>query len=581
MNNQLRRILSLTLAVLMLMGMGACAAPARHENQTQAAPTAPSQPPAVQLENQTPVTDQLTREEKEEIVQILGTGSEEVSDLPEEELDIIVDQLIEELEQAENPQPDATVDVDEDAYDENGAMNQPFDQVYPDLVEKEQVVYDDESLLLKLRNDQCGISDGMKAAGVAALEPIVPMEEFTWFEAKLIDGTDANAALDALRLLPEVVLAEYNYQIQTAAIDHYKDLPGDKHFDGNKHHDDQWYMHHCGIPDGYGQMQTDGGSPSVIVAVIDTGVDYDHEDLAQNMWFNPGEIPDDGRDNDGNGYVDDYYGINLIAGKGSADDDNGHGTHVAGIIAAQNNNLGTVGIAYNVKIMPIKAAMASGYLHQSDIAKAILYAYENGAEVINMSFGGTACSIAVQDALAVAYTRCVLVASAGNDGKPNQPTPTAPALPNYPAALNYVLGVMSVDRSGVESRFTNWDVEGFNGIEYELYAPGESMMSTLPGNRYGILSGTSMASPVVAAMAAILRSEFEDRDLYPTKFIYGQLASTSSHSGVCLKGSVQGGIGLCYRAGGRRFLRTAGTQQQTKQKYKDKNCSFHSRLFHM
>lgn len=475
MRGNTKRFVALCMAAVLIFSAAGCTQPAREASL--AAPSAP-QPVPEQIPEKLPAAQlsdggktlpqELTREEKEEIVEILGDVSEDIQEIPDEELDEIVEDLIEELEKEELTPTQPTIDMDEDAYDENGAMNQPFDEVYPELIEKEEVAYDDESLLLKLRNDQRGISDGMKAAGVAALEPIVPMEEYTWYEAKLVEGTDANRALDALRLLPEVVLAEYNYQIQTAAIDHYKELPGDKHFDGNKHHDDQWYMHHCGIPDGYGQMQTDGGSSSVIVAVIDTGVDYDHEDLAQNMWFNPGEIPDDGMDNDGNGYVDDYYGIDLIRGSGSADDDNGHGTHVAGIIAARNNNLGTVGIAYNVRIMPIKAAMASGYLHQSDIAKAVLYAYENGAEVINMSFGGTACSIAVQDALAVAYTRCVLVASAGNDGKPNEPTLTALALPNYPAALNYVLGVMSVNAQGVESGFTNYDVEGFNGIEYEL-----------------------------------------------------------------------------------------------------------------
>ena len=154
----------------------------------------------------------------------------------------------------------------------------------------------------------------------------------------------------------------------------------------------------------------------MVVAVIDTGVDYEHEDLKDNIWVNTKEIPDNGYDDDGNGYVDDYYGVDIVAGVGNGGDTHGHGTHVAGIIAARNNNVGVLGIAYNVKIMPVKAAMHSGTLNQSDIAKAVLYAYNNGAEVINMSFGGSACSIAVQDALATAYTRCVLVASAGNSG---------------------------------------------------------------------------------------------------------------------------------------------------------------------
>ena len=465
---------------------------------------------------------------------------EDLENMEDEELgDLIVD-ILENI--TENP-GDTTVEVkvDPGAYDENGAMTSPFDQVYPELIENGLVAFDDETLLIKMRNSRNGeITAEMAAAGIAVLEVIVPMEETSWYEAKLVAGTDATVALAALRELSYILVAEYNYAVETAQIDSYKPFPDDMGFGHNEHHKDQWHMHHCGIPDGMEAMTTNGGSSSVIVAVIDTGVDIDHEDLAQNIWVNVNEIPDNGLDDDNNGYVDDYYGVNIITGNGNGDDDNGHGTHVAGIIAAQNNNLGTVGIAYNVKIMPIKAASASGYLHQSDIAKAILYAYENGAEVINMSFGGTSCSIAVQDALAVAYNRCVLVASAGNDGAPNEFVQGWATIPNYPAALTYVLGVMSVDQNGVESSFTNWDVTAFNGVEYELYAPGDSIMSTLPDNRYGILSGTSMAAPVVSAIAAILRSEFTDRDLYPTKFIYGQLCSTSEYHATCLDPKAHG-----------------------------------------
>ena len=511
-DHSIRRILAAVLAFVMLLSMAGCAVKAPQTEQSQSGTTA----------------TQTDRDKNELIAEVLGDT--DTSDMDDGELKNLADQLISGLEK-----DSAAITTDSSVYDENGAMTEPFDQVYPELVENGTVTYDDETLLLKMSNSRGGkISEGMAQAGVAALEAIVPMEEATWYEAKLLEGTDASAAIAALRELSEVLLVEYNYEIQTADIDCYKDF-GDGHdFSGNDHHRDQWHMHHCGIPDGYEQMTTSGGSSSVIVAVIDTGVDYDHEDLANNIWINTGEIPDNGIDDDGNGYIDDYYGVDIVSGIGNGDDDNGHGTHVAGIIAAENNDLGVVGIAYNVKIMSVKAAMASGTLNQSDIAKAVLYAYEMGAEVINMSFGGSACSIAVQDALAVAYTRCVLVASAGNDGMPNQATDCYPLpLPNYPAALTYVLGVMSVDENGVESIFTNWDAIAYNGTEYELYAPGENMMSTLPNNSYGQLSGTSMAAPVVSAIAAILRSEFTDRDKYPTKFIYGQLCSTSGYTATC------------------------------------------------
>ena len=306
----------------------------------------------------------------------------------------------------------------------------------------------------------------------------------------------------------------------------------------NPKYKDQWYLDKAGIKKAW-EYEKENDLPmageGTIVAVIDTGVDFDHIDLKSNMWKNVNEIPDNGMDDDGNGYVDDYYGIDIVYGSGNGDDDHGHGTHVAGIIAAANNKEGIVGIAYNSKIMAVKAGQASGYFLQSDIAKAIIYAWQNGADVINMSFGGTASSIAVQDALTAAYTDCILVASAGNDGMHNEPVPgLLPPKPNYPAAFKYVLGVMSVNQSGVESGFTNWDVKAYTTVEYEVYAPGEQIWSTIPNDRYAAWSGTSMAAPVVSAAAANLRAAFGDRDTYPTKFIYAQLASTSEVSAYCL-----------------------------------------------
>lgn len=583
-----KRIVALVLAVALIAGLVVCAVQSRNlhtsngntsldagqvltpgaaqpavDNQqpdadaqqdASAQPEQNVQQPAAQLPEGAIAVDTIDTEDRDELEQIVtildpSVSGDKLQNMDDQQVQDLAQELVEKLEESESSkvvdlgitedkQTTPEVEVDPDNYDEDGAMTAPFDQLYPELIEQEKVEYDEQTLLIKMSNSRNGaISSGMSAAGVAQLTAIVPLDEATWYEAKLYKDTDITSAVETLRGLSEVMLVDYNYTIQTAAIDSWKPLPEDKGFDNNKHHDDQWHMHHCGIPDGIPEMTTDGGDSGVVVAVIDTGVDYDHEDLADNIWINRGEIPDDGIDNDGNGYIDDYYGANVITDQGNGDDDNGHGTHVAGIIAAQNNNLGVVGLAYNVKIMPIKAAMASGYLNQADIAEAIIYAYNHGADVINMSFGGTASSIAVQDALALAYTRSVLVASAGNNGAPNE---GLGAIPNYPAALTYVLGVMSVDQNGVESAFTNYDVAGFNGVEYELYAPGNEIMSTLPNDTYGILSGTSMAAPVVSAMAAILRSEFSDPDTYPTRFIYGQLASTSGYNATCLNPEVHG-----------------------------------------
>ena len=524
-----KKLLAIVLAISMVLSFAACGNPTPEKSSDDSINSTP-----VGLhedENGDIDLEDLSLEDPETIINILDPDID-TSKLSDKELEDTAHDLLDGINKVDD---ENTIDINDnkDAYDENGAMTKPFDEVYPEAIEEEIVEYSDETILVKMSNSKNGrITLGMFAAGVAKLDAIVPLENETWYKASLRKGTDAQKALENLRELKEIILAEYDYKIKTAAIDDYQDIDASFGLDCNEKVKDQWYLNHCGIPEGFNYMKYAGGQPNVIVAVIDSGVDIDHEDLAHNIWKNTKEKPDNGIDDDGNGYIDDYYGVNIISGKGNGDDDNGHGTHVAGIIAAQNNNLGTVGIAYKTTIMPIKAAASSGYLLQSDIAKAVLYAYENGAEVINMSFGGSACSIAVQDALASAYTRCVLVASAGNDGVPNE-HPMIPSMPNYPAALTYVLGVMAVDQYGRETSFTNWDYKLYNGKEYELYAPGYSIMSTLPNDTYGSLSGTSMAAPVVSAMAAILRSEFSDRDTYPTKFIYGQLASTSEISADC------------------------------------------------
>ena len=190
-----------------------------------------------------------------------------------------------------------------------------------------------------------------------------------------------------------------------------------------------------------------GGDESIVVAVIDSGVDYDHPDLAANMWVNTQEIPGNNVDDDNNGFVDDIHGVTVVgesySHSGNPDDDHGHGTHVAGIIASTGaNGVGGVGVAYNSKIMAIKAGQYSGVLTTADIAEGIYYAVDNGADVINMSFGGYGRSQVEQDALAIAFSKAVLIAAAGNDGIPNQPCPIIGA-PLYPAAHPWVLGVMS------------------------------------------------------------------------------------------------------------------------------------------
>lgn len=296
----------------------------------------------------------------------------------------------------------------------------------------------------------------------------------------------------------------------------------------NKGMDKQWYLKDQKLEsvwsnEGYGNTAGEG----VVVAVIDTGVDYNHEDLQDNIWTNSAEVSGQkGTDDDNNGYVDDVHGINLIDPNETPMDDHGHGTHVAGIIAMENNNVGGVGIAYKSKIMPIKAGGSDGTFNSTDIAKGIEYAYKNGADVINMSFGSSAHSALIENALQDAFNSCVLVAAAGNYRIPTADCPLG-GQNTYPASYSYVIGVMAYDEANSFASFSNWDYIPNANAEYEVVAPGVSVYSTLPNGRYASWNGTSMAAPMVSAEAAILRSSLKDKDTYSSRYIMGQLVGAT------------------------------------------------------
>lgn len=299
----------------------------------------------------------------------------------------------------------------------------------------------------------------------------------------------------------------------------------------NKGMDKQWYLKDQKLEsvwgnEDYGNTAGEG----TVVAVIDTGVDYNHEDLQDNIWTNSAEVSGTtGADDDNNGYVDDVHGINLIDPNETPMDDHGHGTHVTGIIAMENNNVGGVGIAYKSKIMPIKAGGSDGTFYSSDIAKGIEYAYKNGADVINMSFGSSAHSALIENALQDAFGSCVLVAAAGNESAPTADAP--PMFSNkvnmYPAAYSYVIGVMAYDENNKFASFSNWDYLPNANAEYEVVASGINIYSTLPNGRYATWNGTSMAAPMVSAEAAILRSSLKDKSTYSSRYIMGQLVGAT------------------------------------------------------
>lgn len=347
-----------------------------------------------------------------------------------------------------------------------------------------------------------------------------------WHTILLEDGVDTEEAVKYLHKLDVFETVDYDYVMKS---------DGDTvDISGNTYAEDLTYLDTMGVKNGWehnaNNKKYPGGSADVVIAIIDTGVDYNHIDLRNNIWVNSAEIPGNGIDDDGNGYVDDVNGWDFVGDDNDPMDDNGHGTHVAGIAAAENNKTGTVGVAYNCKIMCLKAGNSSGYFNNSDIAEAIQYAYMNGASVINMSFGGSSISIAVEDALMDAYNQCVLVAAAGNDSLCNNLSCWQHVRGVcYPAALPYVIGVMSCNANGTtRSAFSNFDHYPYGTVEYEVYACGEQIPSTWPNNKYATLSGTSMACPVVAGIAAVLRSTYPDREVYSNKYIQSQIVNTGT-----------------------------------------------------
>ena len=258
----------------------------------------------------------------------------------------------------------------------------------------------------------------------------------------------------------------------------------------------------------------------VVVAVLDTGVDRNHVDLSDNIFTNSGEILGDGIDNDNNGYIDDFYGWNFDSNNNNTLDFRGHGTHVAGTIAAIDNDFGATGIAHNAQIMPVKVLGDDGSGSYESVANGIRYAADNGADVINMSLGGSADSSLLRSAVEYAASKGVIVVMAsGNDGD-------STTMGHYPAAYatNWGIAVGAVDRNSNMASFTNRS--GIFPLTY-VTAPGVSVYSTTPNNRYSSYSGTSMATPHVAGVVALMLSA--NPDLTESE-VYDILTSTAESS---------------------------------------------------
>jgi subtilisin family serine protease len=235
------------------------------------------------------------------------------------------------------------------------------------------------------------------------------------------------------------------------------------------------------------------GSKKVVVAVIDTGVDYNNKYL-KNIWTNKGEIPNNGIDDDKNGFIDDVHGFNFVANSGDPMDDHKHGTHCSGTIAGSDG----IGFAPNIVIMPVKFLSAQGSGSLADAVKAIDYATINGANIMSNSWGGGGFEQPMLDVIKKAGEKGIIfVAAAGNDGSDNDATPSYPA--SYQS--DNVIAVAASDKDDKMAEFSNW---GLTSVV--LAAPGVDIISSVPGDKLEKLSGTSMATPAVSGTVALMLS---------------------------------------------------------------------------
>lgn len=247
------------------------------------------------------------------------------------------------------------------------------------------------------------------------------------------------------------------------------------------------------------------GSSNIVIAIVDTGIDYNHPDLAANMWVNSGEIPNNNIDDDNNGYIDDIHGINAITGTGIPLDDQSHGTHCAGTIGARgNNSIGLVGVSHQVKLMATKFLSSTGSGTLYDAVKSLDYINMMKSRGINIrassnSWGGGGFYQALYDAISRSRDRDILfIAAAGNNSS------NITTYPSYPASyqLENVVSVASTDESGAMSYFSNF------GPSVSIAAPGSNIYSTIPGGGYAVKSGTSMATPHVSGVVALIASQY-------------------------------------------------------------------------
>lgn len=306
------------------------------------------------------------------------------------------------------------------------------------------------------------------------------------FVVEVPAGTDSRALADRLGRLPGVAAAEPDRPVSAVWSD---GTPNDTFFlDGT-----QWGPRRVQAEHAWRIARGDG----VTIAIIDTGVDLDHEDLSGRLWANPGEIPGNGIDDDGNGFIDDVHGWDFVNRDGDPRDDNGHGTHCAGIAAAETDNaVGIAGMAPGARIMAVKVLDSRGSGSTATLAEGISYALDNGADIISVSIGGPSGASVLLGAIRRATAaRVPVIAAAGNEG----------GAILFPAAYPESLCVGASDADDVRTSYSNY------GSALDVLAPGgtpgRAIYSTVRNNGYDWKIGTSMATPHVSGVAALLRGE--------------------------------------------------------------------------
>lgn len=334
------------------------------------------------------------------------------------------------------------------------------------------------NLMISAFKSSASAADSLRRMSVDA--PSTRPFDLMKIELKTGSVIELISALNAIHSLPGIIFAEPNFRVQKIAA------PNDPKFPS------LWGMSKIKAPETWNSFT---GSQDAIVAVIDTGVDYNHEDLKDNIWINTKEIANNGIDDDSNGYIDDVRGWDFAYGDNDPKDGDSHGTHCAGTVAGRGDNaLGVVGVNWKARVMPVKVLDDLGGGYTYDIYNGIIYAVTNGAKVTSNSYGGGGASSLMASAIKTAQDKgSLFVVAAGNESASKASYPAY-----YTKTYKNMISVASTDPDDTLSSFSNY------GDGVDLAAPGRNIQSTTPNNTYATFSGTSMATPHVAGMATLL-----------------------------------------------------------------------------